>query len=142
MTELGLKQWVDTYCDKKESAEDIKTCIDEKGNQSFHDIVMSQSHNISHHKAEVQSLNGVVQFLTLNDNSIPYRFPYFLLSLKPEFQYTILFIDPSFQFLSPNPLAVKKTALRLPRRANSVLIYFQVFVSSIMFCLQIKSITL
>ena len=125
MTQIELIPWLEKYCDNFELSEDIKQCLEERGNQNFDDLVLAKSHNVTN-KVDVQHHNGVVQFITLNNNSIPFDWPTFYLALEPKFQYTILFIDPAFKFLTPNPLTAKKTTLRLSKRANSILIYFQV----------------
>ena len=125
MNDLGLIKWIETNCDKRGLSEDIEACLEEKGGQSFKDLI-SNSQNVNYSQVDVQSLNGVVHYVTLKKNTIPVNFPYFILPLEPKYQYQILFIDPTFKFLSPNPLAVRKTALKLTERSTSTLIYFQV----------------
>ena len=129
----GLIKWVEKHCGKIKLSEELKACLDDKGNLSFEDIVHDKSQNVSH-KAEVHNINGVVQFLTLKQNSVPFELHLynhnlqFWISLNPKLQYIILFIDPTFKFLTPNPLAVKKTTLRLNEMSDEMIIYFKVCI--------------
>lgn len=124
-----LKKWVSKKCPHEKNWKNINSCLKEN-TLDFKDIVLFQSYPAEHH-IQINKNLGIVHFLSLSNHSIHQvkdidEDLHYTISLNKTLKYSLELKDPTFLFMSPNPLSFPTTRINLYKSSSHQLRYLQV----------------
>ena len=129
MSQSHWEKWINLTCPQEKNWSEMNSCLKES-TLDFQDIVKYQSHP-AEHKIKIHYYLGIAHILSLSNNSIQHVEDYdvenhYEICLNKALKYKIEIKDPSFSFLSPNPLAFPATRIKLQENSSDQFIYLQV----------------
>ena len=133
MSEMHWDKWIENKCPQEKNWMVFNSCLKEN-TFDFKDLVLNQSHPAQHH-IQFHKIHGIVHILSLHNDSIHQvkdidKDPPYLLGLNKKIKYRLELRDPTFLYLSPNPLAFPRTTFNLHKNSSHQLLYLQVFFGS------------
>ena len=143
MSQIPWEEWVKNKCPHEQHWKEFNRCLLEN-TMDFQELVKNQSHP-AEHGIKLNRNNGVVHILNLNKSSIRQikdidEDAFYTLGLNPNLKFTLELKDPTFLFLSPNPLTFPATRLFIQKNSSHRIIYLK--VEKIYRCLLYKFVKL